>query len=114
MPPVPSSRATLLATVTAMAVKVAPLRTSDDPDAIRLRLTQVARTAVELTQLLSQYDLGEALDRAAETLAAHLAEYCTQFAQNPPRSAAPLQAVCGEFTQLLCQVYEAVLTTAES
>lgn len=114
MLPVPASRAALLETVTAMAVKVAPLRTSDDPDAIRLRLTQVTRTAVELTQLLSQYDLGEPLDRAAETLAARLAEYCTQFASTPPRSAAPLQAVCGEFTQLLCRVYEALLATAES
>lgn len=108
-----AARSDLLTTLAAMSAKVAPVRTSEDPDAIRLRLLQVLRAAISLAQLLSQYDLGEPLDRAAEELVGRLAEYCKHFAQGTERSLPPLLEICARFTNLLCRAYETVLVTAD-
>ena len=110
----PTTRAALLATVARLAQAVAPLATSPDPEAVRLRLLQVLRAATELAQLLSRFDLGEDLDRAAETATGQLAEYCKQFAQGPQRALPPLLEICTHLTAVLCRVHEAVLATVDS
>ena len=107
------TRTTLLAMITDLAQRVAPVATSTDPDAVRLRLLAVLHAAAELTHFLSHYDLGEELDLAAEELVNQLAAYCKQLTQTAALPLPELVEICARFTCVLCSIYDAVLVTAD-
>ena len=110
---VSATRVSLLAMITDLARMVAPVVTSTDPAAVRLRLLTVLHAAAKLTHFLSQYDLGEELDLAAEELANQLAAYCKQLAQTTTLPLPELVEICTRFTCVLCSIYDAVLVTAD-